>query len=121
MTEKLKEMLVRKAEELDWSVSVGDGYWEFCKVSPAGEDFGFGITGEDVVDELLEYYEEFDTEDHVMDLMEAKKNGLSGVPSLKELVEDADAIDSMIEDLYDALHEVEEEYYEEEEYDEQVH
>ena len=47
--------------------------------------------------------------------MEAKKHGVSGVPSLKELVADADAIDKMVEELYDALHEVEEEFYEEEE------
>ena len=50
-----------------------------------------------------------------MGLMEAKKNGSQGVPSLKELVEDADAIEKMIEELYDALHDVESEYYEEQE------
>lgn len=65
-----------------------------------------------------EYYETFDPEDHVMGLMEAKKNGLSGVPRLKELVEDADNIEKMIEDLYDALHEVETKYYEEDNDDE---
>ena len=53
-----------------------------------------------------------------MGLMEAKKNGLSGVPRLKELVEDADNIEKMIEDLYDALHEVETKYYEEDNDDE---
>lgn len=113
MTEKLKSLLVSKAEELDWKVNIGESCWEFQKHSPAGEDFFLSISGEDVVDELLEYYEEFDTEDHVMGLMEAKKNGLQGAPSLRELVEDADDIEKMIEDLYDALHDVEERYYEE--------
>lgn len=79
------------------------------------------IFGNSPIEELvrlandIEYYEEFDTEDHVMGLMEAKKNGFRGVPSLKELVEDADAIEKMIEELYDALHDVESEYYEEQE------
>lgn len=115
MTEKLKSLLVSKAEELGWKVNIDENFWEFQKYSPAGEDFWLSISGEDVVDELLEYYEEFDTEDHVMGLMEAKKNGFRGVPSLKELVEDADAIEKMIEELYDALHDVESEYYEEQE------
>ena len=115
MTEKLKSLLVSKAEELGWKVNIDENCWEFQKYSPAGEDFWLSISGEDVVDEVLEYYEEFDTEDHVMGLMEAKKNGFQGVPSLKELVEDADAIEKMIEELYDALHDVESEYYEERE------
>ena len=115
ITEKLKSLLVSKAEELGWKVNIDENCWEFQKYSPAGEDFWLSISGEDVVDELLEYYEEFDTEDHVMGLMEAKKNGFRGVPSLKELVEDADAIEKMIEELYDALHDVESEYYEEQE------
>lgn len=118
MNGRLKELLVSKAKELDWKVEIDEHCWEFQKYSPAGEDFWFGVNGDDVVDEVLEYYETFDTEDHVMGLMEAKKNGLSGVPRLKELVEDADSIEKMIEDLYDALHEVEEQYYSEEEDDE---
>lgn len=118
MNEKLKELLVSKAEELGWTVHIDEQCWEFQKYSPAGEDFWLSINGKDVVDELLDWYEGFDTEDHVMMHMEAKKHGVSGVPSLKELVADADAIDKMVEELYDALHEVEEEFYEEEEDDE---
>ena len=114
----LKDRLIAKAQELDWTVNVDDNCWEFGKYSPAGEDFWFSISNKDVVKELLEYYEGFDTEDHVMMHMEAKKHGVSGVPSLKELVADADAIEEMIEELYDALHEVEEAYYEEVEDDE---
>lgn len=114
MTDKLKERLVSKAEELEWRVLIDEDCWEFQKYSPAGEDFWLSTSGKDVVDELLSWYEGFDTEDHVMMHMEAKKCGVSGVPSLKELVADADAIEKMIEELYDALHEVEIEYYEEE-------
>lgn len=114
----LKERLIDKALELGWTVNVDDHCWEFGKYSPAGEDFWFSISDKNVVKELLEYYEGFDTEDHVMMHMEAKSHGVSGVPSLKELVADADDIEKMIEELYDALHEVEEAYYEEGEDDE---
>ena len=61
MTEKLKSLLVSKAEELGWKVKIDESCWEFQKYSPAGEDFWLSISGEDIVDELLEYYEEFDT------------------------------------------------------------
>lgn len=113
MNGKLKALLIDKATELGWMVSVEDNCWEFNKYSPAGEDFWICLCDKDVVKELLNYYEGFDTEDHVMMLMNAKKNGFSGVPSLKVLVADADDIECMIEALYDALHEVEEKYYEE--------
>lgn len=112
MTDKLKNLLREKAEELEWRVLIEEDCWELQKYSPAGEDFWLSISGNDVVSELLEWYEGFDTEEHVMMHMEAKKHGLGGVPSLKVLVEDADAIDEMLEELYDALHKVEEEYYE---------
>lgn len=114
MTEKLKELLISKAEELGWRVVISESGWEFQKYSPAGEDFWVCVDGKDVVDELLDWYEGFDTEDHVMMHMEGKKCGVAGIPSLKELVKDADEIDKMVEELYDALHDVEEEYYEEE-------
>lgn len=109
----LKRKLIEKAQELGWTVNVDENCWEFGKYSPAGEDFWFSISNNDIVHELLEYYEGFDTEDHVMMHMEARRNGVSGVPSLKVLVADADDIEKMIEELYDALHEVEEIYYEE--------
>lgn len=107
MDGRLKDLIVSEAEKLEWRVLISENCWEFQKYSPAGEDFWFGVTGSDVVEEVLEYYETFDTEDHVMGLMEAKRNGFSGVPSLKELVEDADAIKEMIGELYEALHNAE--------------
>lgn len=115
MNDKLKTLLVDKAEELGWRVLIDEHCWEFQKYSPAGEDFWLSISGKDVVSELLDWYEGFDTEDHVMMHMEGKKHGVAGIPSLKELVADADAIDEMVEELYDALHEVEEAFYEDEE------
>lgn len=111
----LNAMLRDTAEELGWRVYIDETCWEFERYSPAGEDFVLSIPCGDVVKEVLDYYEGFDTEDHVMMHMEAKKRGMVGVPSLKELVRDADEIEEMLEELYDALHEVEENYYQEEE------
>jgi len=117
MTEELVTRLVVAAEKLGWSVSVDDGYWEFEKYSPAGEDFIFSASGDDVVAELLSYYEEFEPDDHVEELIIAKHNGLAGVPDARTLIEDAEEIEQMLSDLYDDLYAAEKEYYEEEEAD----
>lgn len=57
---------------------------------------------------VLKYWEEFDADDHVEELIEAKRNGFQGVPRASVLVKDAEAIDDMLKELADALGEVEE-------------
>lgn len=106
----LMEALKRKAGDLDWSWDEdGDGYVQLGKCSPAGEDFFIIVNAGNLVDEIRDYSNSFDTERHVHDLLDAKDNGFGGVPGLKELVEDADAIQEMLEELADALEAVEEE------------
>lgn len=104
--------IVSVAEELGWNVqwgSDGDGeeYVEFCQGSPAGEDFGFTIWYGDVSDIphlVYDYYwNEYDADEHVESLIEAKHHGLSGVPRVSVLVKDAEAIDRMLKDLWIAL------------------
>lgn len=109
----LEERLLQKAEDLEWFVSVEKDYWEFEKYSPAGEDFVFCVTGTDIVGCVQEYYDSFDPEEHIMEMVEAKRNGLSGVPSVRILCDDADAIDEMIYELLQAFIEVESEYLDE--------
>lgn len=111
----LTKRLIQKAEDLDWSVSVEGNYWEFEKYSPAGEDFVFGLNGEDTIEELQAYYDTFDPEEHITDLLIAKRNGFAGVPDVKTLCDDADAIDNMIYELLQAFIEVEDKYLDEKE------
>lgn len=106
----LLEALKRKAEDLDWSWDEDeDGYVQLGKYSPAGEDFFIVVNAGNLVDEIRDYSDSFDTERHVHDLLDAKDNGFRGVPSLKELVEDADAIQEMLEELTDAMEAIEKE------------
>ena len=109
----LKKRLIEKAEELDWRVNIYDGSnWEFEKYSPAGEDFIFSIDTkdpEDVWREVRRYANDFDTEEHIEMWVQAKRYGTNGVPSIRRLVEDADDIDEMLDELADALREVTEE------------
>ena len=111
----LEDKLVQKAEDLDWSVHIEDGCWEFEKYSPAGEDYIFCISAKDIIGEIQTHYDSFDTEEHITDLLIAKRNGFAGVPDVKTLCDDADAIDQMIYDLLQAFIEVEDKYLDEKE------
>lgn len=107
------ESIIKIVEDLGWNISYedyGEQYLvELDKSTPAGEDFVFSFwfdkTIEDFEREILNQYMEFDPEEHVEELLEAKKNGLAGVPSLFDLVDDAKEIQAMIYELWKAIHE----------------
>lgn len=103
----LKSRYIEVCERLDWSVhECEDGSVELEKHSPAGEDFIFTVSSENFVREVKEYAADFDVDEHVE--MWVNSRGTRGVPSsVRTLVEDAEAIDEMLEELADALAEVE--------------
>lgn len=91
-------------ENLGWTVSrVDDERIELGKYSPAGEDFSFVTDIEDFVEGVKEYSANFDIDEHIEMWIEARKNGTRGVPSTRELVKDAEAIDKMLQELAAAL------------------
>lgn len=103
------QKLLAKAEELDLSCWEDEhGGVELGKHSPAGEDFSFYVGNkENLAEEAREYADDFDIEEHVRELLNAKANGFAGVPDLKTLAEDADDIKGMLDELADALEETE--------------
>jgi len=98
-------------KNLGWRVSEYEQdckkYAELENWSPASEDIVLVVwhdgTWESFRDELERVYDGFDTEEHVAELLKAKENGLRGVPSVKTLVYDADAIDEMYLKLYETV------------------
>lgn len=105
MTDKQREVI----ENLDWKISPcnfadGKAGWELSKYSPAGEDFVISVEDDDLAHNVYEAYMDFDTDEHIEMWVEAKHNGINGVPSIRELCDDADAIDEMLKTLSDALH-----------------
>lgn len=91
-------------ESLDWYIaSEEDGYVELEKYSPAGEDFIMTVPVTNFVREAQEYATEFDADEHIEMWIEARHNGVSGVPDTRTLVEDADAIQDMLDELAEAL------------------
>lgn len=96
----LSSKLTDVCERLDWAVrEYDDGTIELGKQSPAGEDFSFTVDVENFVDNVKEYAASFDIDEHIEMWIEARKNGVGGVPSTRELVKDAEDIDKMLREL----------------------
>ena len=109
MRVQIKEKYVDAIENLGWTVRTyaDNGAVELETYSPGGEDFVISIEAENFLKELLDYTENFDIDRHVEDWVIAKQAGVSGVPSPKELVEDAIKIKGMLENLARTLIQVE--------------
>lgn len=93
---------IEVCEGLGWFVSGDcDGTVSLQQHSPAGEDFEFSVdTAEsDFVEEVKRYAADFDIDEHIEMWIEAKHNNVPGVPSARELVRDAEAIDGMLQAL----------------------
>ena len=105
---KLEQKYLDILEEHDWAVSgyTDDGRVEIEKYSPAGEDFIMCVDIENFPDAVMEYYEDFDVDEHIEMWVEAKRNGTREVPSVRRLAIDAEAIDDMLKELAYALKEV---------------
>lgn len=105
---KIKKKYLEILEKQDWGVCgyTDDGRVELEKYSPAGEDFIICVEVENFPDAVMEYYEDFDVDEHIEMWIEARRNGVRGVPATRELVKDAEAIDNMLQELAEALEEV---------------
>ncbi len=90
-------------DDLGWNWhTYKDGTLELGKHSPAGEDFNFTIAGKDIPHEVAEYTEDFDVDEHVEFFVNGR--GKHGIPdSIRTLVEDAEAIQKMLDELSEAL------------------
>ena len=80
---------------------------ELEKYSPAGEDFIVAVGVEDFVENVKKYAADFDPDEHIEMWVMARHNGTKGIPSIRELVHDAEAIDKMLQELATALQEAE--------------
>lgn len=89
------EKLFEGCENLGWSVSEDQdaGTVELESYSPAGENLVVTVEKENFAEKVREYAEDFDIDEHIEMWVEARNNGVAGVPkSTRELVEDAEEI-----------------------------
>jgi hypothetical protein len=105
----ISEAYLRVCENNDWTVTgVDEDRVELEKYSPAGEDFSFVTNMEDFVDGVKEYAADFNIDGHIEMWIAARASGTAGIPSARELVHDAEAIDKMLQELAAALARAEE-------------
>ena len=102
------------AEGWYFHVEGGEGYLE--QSTPAGEDYIINVdtsTANAIFQSICDEDFTFDVDEHVEMWVEAKHNGVRGVPSVVELVDDAREIAAMLESLVkavrDTMNEIDEE------------
>lgn len=108
--EKIDGKYLDVLEKHNWAVCgyTGDGRVELEKFSPAGEDFIICVEVGNLPAEVREYSAGFDIDEHIEMWIEARRNGTRGVPSIRELVKDAEDIYKMLQELATALSRAEE-------------
>lgn len=105
----MNKKYIEICEELGWSANeCDDGTVEIETTTKYEGDFIFTVSKENLAQEVWEYYQDFDVDEYVEMYLEAKKNGLSGVPSARGLVEDAEDTEKRLEELAIKLLSVEE-------------
>lgn len=106
---ELEKKYLDVLEDHEWRVCgyTDDGRVELEKFSPAGEDFIICVDVENFPEAVAKYAADFDVDDHIEMWIEARRNGVCGVPSTRELVTDAETIDDMLQELAAALAESE--------------
>ncbi len=102
----LRKRVENVAEELCWNIEdEGDGSLRFSQESPAGEDFSFSVSSDDLIRQVQEYANDFDISEHVTMWLEARGR-VSGVPDVVTLVDDAKEIQVMLDALAEKLGEL---------------
>mgnify|MGYP004655686761 FL=1 len=103
----IEQKYIDVIESLGWSIlgDPNDTGVEIRQASPAGEDFTFYADTADFPKGVIEYARCFDP-DYNVELWIGSR-GMGGCPrTIRELVDDADAIKKMLQELADALNDV---------------
>lgn len=95
----MKKEIKNIIENLGWDIYEDKYDIDIRKFSPLGEDFGFSINNSaNMVEDIIEYAEDFDEEEHYTPLIEMK--GTHGIPnSIRDLLNDAHDIKLMLLEL----------------------
>ena len=99
----MNKRIKRICEKLDWYIHEYKTDVELEKYSPAGEDFFFCVDKKDFINNVIEYAEDFDADEHA-EMWVNNRHTVNGVPqSVRTLIDDADAIKEMLLELAETL------------------
>jgi len=106
MTKRQRRIIESYGWEItDCSFGVKKGY-ELSQYSPAGEDFSFDVEAEspdELVESVMRYATDFDPDEHAEMWIEARRYGRGGIPSIRQLIQDADDLEEMLNALAEGL------------------
>lgn len=87
---ELRQEYLDILEKREWRVSgyTDDGRVELEWWSPAGEDFIVCVEVENFPDEILEYSDDFDPDEHIEMWVTARANGRQDVPNARRLAKE---------------------------------
>jgi len=110
MDKRTIKKVIDVADSLGWSVTHNKGEFEFQKFSPAGQDFNMCIPAVSLIelkDELYGRWNDFDCSEEAHVWLDDSGHGKNGAPyDMKDLYEDMEACQDMIEELYDNIREI---------------
>ncbi len=95
-------------EGIGWKVERNGNVVTLGNYSPAGEELYETLyldAEKDIPKQLYDLYDNFDEEEHITMWVNAKQNGVSGVPSIQRLVHDAEDITDMYIELFTTAYE----------------
>ena len=106
MNKVLENTFFNVCADLDWNVTAyEESYW-LNKFSPLGEDFSFSVSKKHPVKDAISYIESYDEELHAVAWIIQKWHEGAEVPgSLRDIVDDAEAIGVMLDTLANTLDE----------------
>lgn len=106
MKEKIIESVCKAC---DGSVKMVDGSYEISFYSNAGENIVIDIPNGSVAGLVHDFYrawQEFDADEHVEELLEAKRLGIGNIPDVATLAEDAVSIEKTFKSMANAARDV---------------
>ncbi len=110
----IQQKITEIAEILGWSVDFyepqnGKTHVNFAKYTSHGQDFNFSVELEDddmeaFIDNIHEYYENFDVDKEAYIWIGSDGHGKNGAPyHIADIVKDMEEAEVMIADLYEAF------------------
>lgn len=95
-----KKKLIEVFKKHGFCVNEEDRQFFVSQCTPAGEDWGFYL---DNLEDIKDYANNFDPDEEFEMWVEAKRNGCAGVPSYRELLEDQEWKQEVLQDLADEI------------------
>ena len=89
MKNSKKNRIIKMCESCGWRVNTSGEEWEIENMEAP---FIFAARPEEIKIEARAAYDDFDEDDFVFMYLEAKRNGLKGVPSVRGLLKAAEKI-----------------------------